>query len=494
MIVFDNIYKANIGYTDYDIINQHISPLVTIKRLVGQELVDLVTFSYKDVDSLLSYSYTRNIDDIKGKFTIRFKDVNINTNLSKIQTRNATDYKIVGSIYDNLLPFDIVYIKKDSEQVSYDYIGLIHTKQISASIGSDGKVKKEVSISGSSILSLFNDFFINLSVIGTSATNTTAANFNLKNNFFNVNNDNGMITMVPQRMDLVITSIWDDFKNYAEKLAGVSNINLITLINKLNIKIDCQQIDCKYAISTNLYNDGEIRFIQMIKALFPDGAYEIYEEKSKLRIRETPFRNKDWIALNDEHCYKINPARLLEYDFTQSDNEVYSVFMADVEGLKEIDTSYNHARRAADSKGFINVETNDENLKTYGYRLCNVSFLGYAQNPGLEDKEQIFDHLNKDLKEMYENVHKMLNGRIKVVEGDKNPTIGEKINFSIKKQDTLETTSFYINSETHTWSYGSTATIDYSISRGAIYDPVSGEFKSTPNGFTTALESEILKG
>lgn len=481
MKVFEkNIYKINAGYTDYDIINQHTSPSVIIKRLIGDNFINLVTFSEKEVDSLISYSYTRSIDDIKGKFNIRFKDLYISNTFLK------------GSIYDNLIPFDIVYIKKDSDKNDTDFIGIIHTKQISASIGSDGKVHKEVSISGSSILSLFNDFYINLSVIGTTATSTDAANFNLKNNFFTVNKENNQISLKPKPMNDVIESIWQNFKEYANNLSNVSNLDLIRLIEKLGISIACQKIDCKYAISTNLYNDGEIRFISMIKALFPDGAYEIFEEKSKLKIREIPFRHFDWKMLDEKHCYRIDPVRLLEYDFSQSDNEVYSVFMADVEGLKEIDTTYNHAKRVADSKGFINVEKNDDNIKKYGYRLCNVSFLGYTQNPGIKEEKTIFDSLNKDLKEIYENVHKMLNGRIKVVDSNESPTIGEKIIF-VMNSELKQTTSFYINSETHTWSYGSTPTADYTISRGGVYDG-NGNFVRTPDGFTRALEKEIMKG
>lgn len=484
MKVFDNIYKINSGYTDYNIINQHTSPSITIKRLVGENLIEKVTFSEKDIDSLLSYSYSRSLDDISGKFTIRFKDV--------IQEANENSGKINGSIYDNLLPFDIIYIKRNLNQKDVDFIGILHSKQISASIGSDGKVHKEVSISGSSILSIYNDFYINLSVIGTTATSTDAANFNLKNTFFTVDKNNNQISLKAKKMDEVVLSIWEDFKNYAGNLCNVSNIDLLKIIAKLNLSIECQNIDCKYPIATNLYNNGEIRFISMLQALFPTGAYEMYEENTKLKIREVPFRKKDWKELDKVHCYEINPTRLIEYDFTQSDSEVYTVFMADVEGLKEIDTSYNHAKRSATSKGFIRVQENKENVRKYGYRLCNISFLGYTQNPNIKE-ENIFDQLNLDLKEMYENVHNMFNGRIKVVDSETSPTIGEKINFSIKYKGNEQTTSFYINSENHSWSNGSTPTVDYTISRGAVYD-MSGKFEKTPVGFTTSLESEILKG
>lgn len=480
MGIFRKLNSITKSDYDYTVITQNTSPRIKITRFTNVVILPIIEFKADSpYNTILSYTYSRSIDDINGKFSLRIKDV--------VLANGKT-------LFDTIQNLDIVSIYRDtySNNKSADFVGIVHSKQVSASISSDGKVRKEISISGKSILSLFNDFNINLSTIGTYATSTDAANFLVKNNYFKVDNSSGVFKLEPQGMQQIVTSIWNDFKTYAQKLSGVTNTDILQIITQSNIEIECQNIDCKYPISTNLYTNGEITFISMLNNLFPSGVYEIFEQNRKLVVREVPFRKLDWMKLDKEHCYIIDVSRLLEYDFSMSDNEVYSVFMADVEGLKDIDTSYNHNKREANNNGFINVEKNDENLKKYGYRICNVSYLGYVQNPSVstsvDTKENLFKSLNLDLKEMYENVHKMLSGRIKVVDSKESPTIGEKINFRLNNT----VTSFYINSESHSWSYGSTPTVDYSISRGAIYE--NGSFNRTPDKFGTDLEIQIKKG
>lgn len=479
MSAFSRYAGLSDSISDLNIINQASKPYVIIKRLLDIKIpnvMDILTFNKEgnpySHNSLLSYSYSRSIDNLDGNFTVRFKDEIINGQ----------------TVFDSILPLDIVYIYKNNSLLLPDFIGIVHTKHVSATIGSDGKVKKEVSISGKSIVSLFNDFFINLSYIGTQATNTDAADFLVKNTFFTVSNNNNQIKLEAKSMKEVVDSVWESFSSYSEKLENVSNTDILKIIKALNIKIECQPIPCKYPITTNLYSDGEITFIGMLQSLFPHGAYEIYERDKALVIRETPFTEELWNGLNH---WNVKPHKLIEYDFTQSDNEVYSVFMADIEGCKAINTSYDAAKLGANSQGFVMVEKDMENLKKYGYRLCSVTFLGYAQNPNLDNEKTIFKSLNEQLKEMYSFQHKTFSGRIKVIDEGECPKIGEKLNFITHEGGSnLQTTSFYIIQESHSWNYSSSATVDYTLSRGAVYNK-SGKFDKTPVRFGTCLENQV---
>ena len=482
--ISDVSVKDYFSVSDFSVITRSPQPRVEIRRL-GDKLNLIASFGTDDSDlkNLVSFSYSRNMDETKSKFSLRIKD-------SSALSRNYFGITENKNVFDSIQMFDIVEIHKTAKEEP-DFIGVIHSKQISATIGGDGKVRKEISISGNSIVSLYSDFNINLSVIGTYATSTDAANFTVKNNYFTVKTESGTTKLEPNKLKDVILDIWKSFSSYADKLSNVTNTKLLQIINsdELDMAIECEDIDCKFPLSTNLYTDGEMNFIQMLRAIFPNGAYEIFEHPRKLVIRERPFCKEKWKALTS---YQVNINRLIEYDFNQNDNEVYSVFMADVEGLSAIETRLNYKKKSATTEGFIKVEQNLENIQTYGYRLCNVNFLGYAQNPKLTNDNEILSDLDKQLKEMYENNHKMLNGRIKMVDQFKGdtPTIGDKLVFKIKHNNSYQETEFYINSETHSWNFGSAMTVEYNVSRGAVYNS-DGSFYKTPEYFSTAIENEI---
>ena len=133
-----------------------------------------------------------------------------------------------------------------------------------------------------------------------------------------------------------------------------------------------------------------------------------------------------------------------------------------------------------------------EKIAKYGYKPLTVSFLGYVQNKAVDssDDKQIFETFNKKLKEWYEHIDELLAGKVKIVNAyekqDDIPKIGEKLIFMLYNNK-IQKTEFYIKSETHSWSYGSSPVIEYLVERGAVYSN-TGSFQEMSKGFSTSLE------
>lgn len=461
---------------------RNFSPKVILKRFdsTSKSIISLLEFSCKKMTNLLSYSYSLSVDDVKGSFNISIKDSYI------IEKKS--------NIFDLIQNLDIVEIYKDYNNKIADFIGIIHEKKLISSISSSGKVRKEISVIGKSIVSLFSDFNINLSVIGIAATSNNAQNIVSKLNFYNIekNSVTNKNVLVPKTMNSVVSNLWNQFKEYALSLSSVSNIYLLELIEKFELEIKCDSINCKYPIAYNFYSESELSYDQFLRTLFPQGVYEIFANGKSLIIRETPFLQKNWNSLSSKN---IDMSYLTEYDLSISDSEVYSVFYGEIEGLKEFSSTQNQNKLSANERGFIKVKTEPSTINKYGYKLCAISFLGYTQNPESEDDEQsdLLDKINSDVQEMYSHVHEMFSGRIKIIDSKSNTiNIGEKVVFKVGTDNfTIQETEFYVKNASFSWNYGSSAIAEYTLSRGGVYK--EGKFEQTPKYFSTNIERTILE-
>lgn len=479
------------GGKQYSLVSQSTCPKIEIKRFDGKKLVPKILICSSlagskrslGINTLQSYSFSRGIDDTEGSFTIRLKDRLVDG----------------ANVFDSIENFDVVLITENSNrgpQAEPDFVGVVHSVKVSSSIGSDGKVRKEISINGKSALSLFSDCFMNLGVVGTSLFNKAAADNKIKDTFAEVGKgEDGKTVYKAQSVRKIAETIWSSFSGYLSGYAqNVSNTSLFGIIGALGMDNFSSVENLPYImpISTDLYNTESVCFMDMLRKIIPQGAYQIFAKNdTSLVVRECPYSAGDWKSLGSGK--EVNLGFLTGYDFEKTDKEVYTVFMSLVEG-SAIDSNY-VSKLKADEDGLINVAANPEKIKKYGYRPLTVSYIGYVQNKAAQvglDKS-VFENNNRKMKEWYENIDEMLSGRIKIVNayekaGDV-PRTGEKIVFNLFLPEPQQT-EFLINSETHSWAYGSSPMIDYTVSRGAIYSP-DGSFLKAAERFSTALETAL---
>lgn len=479
------------GRKQYSLVSQATCPKIEIKHYDGASLKTVVLICGSSagskrsisIDTLQSYSFSRGIDDTRGSFTIRLKD------------------RIAGgaNVFDSIENFDIVEITENVNRKNGarpDFTGVIHSVKISASIGSDGKVRKEISINGNSAASLFSDCFMNLGKVGTSLYNTAAANLKIKDTFTEVEKDSsGKIVYKAQTLQKIVVNVWKDFTNYLSRyVPDVSSTSVLGIMDALGMSDFSSVEDLKHImpVSTDLYNAESVSFMDMIRKIIPEGVYQIFSKDDvRLTVKECPYSPESWRELGNGSEVSLN--FLTGYDFEKTDKEVYTVFMSLVEG-SSIDGSY-IANLQADENGLISVACNKEKIKKYGYKPLTVSFMGYVQNRAVKtgSDKQIFEELNSKLKTWYENLDEMLAGRIKMVnayeDAERVPRIGEKIVFKLFAPK-IQETSFYIKSETHSWSYGSSPMVEYSVERGAVYRS-DGSFQGAAEKFSTALETAL---
>lgn len=474
----------------YSLVSQATCPKIEIKHYDGNSLKTAVLISGSsygsrsgiNIDTLQSYSFSRGIDDTAGSFTIRLKD------------------RIVDgeNVFDSIENFDIVEITENVNRkngANPDFVGVIHSVKISSAIGSDGKVRKEISISGKSAISLFSDCFMNLGKVGTSLYNT-AANLKIKDTFTEVEKDSsGNIVYKAQTLRKIVQNVWNDFKNYLSNyVPDVSSTSVLGIMNALGMSDFSSVEDLPHImpVSTDLYNAESVSFMDMIRKIIPEGAYQIFSKDDlRLTVKECPYSAESWKNLGNGS--EINLNFLTGYDFEKTDKEVYTVFMSLVEG-SSIDGNY-IANLQANESGLVSIASNKEKIKKYGYKPLTVSFIGYVQNRAVktDTDKQIFEELNSKLKSWYDNLDEMLAGRIKMVnayeDSEKVPRIGEKIVFKLFAPEIQETV-FYIRNETHSWSYGASPIVEYSVERGAVYS-TDGSFLKAAGKFSTALETVL---
>lgn len=475
----------------YSLVSQATCPKIEIKHYDGNSLKTAVLISGLssgsksglNIDTLQSYSFSRGIDDTEGSFTVRLKD------------------RMSGgvNVFDSIENFDIVEITESVNRkngAKPDFVGVIHSVKISSSIGSDGKVRKEISVSGKSAISLFSGCFMNLGKVGTSLYSTAAANLKIKNTFTEVEKDSsGKIVYKAQTLRKIVQNVWNDFKTYLSSyVSDVSTTSVLGIMNALGMSDFSSVEDLPHImpVSTDLYNAESVSFMDMIRKIIPEGAYQIFSKDDvSLTVKECPFSPEEWKGLGNGSDVNLN--LLTGYDFEKTDKEVYTVFMSLVEG-SSIDGNY-IANLQADENGLISVASNKEKIKKYGYKPLTVSFMGYVQNRAVKTDfdRQTFEELNSKLKSWYDNLDEMLAGRIKMVnayeDAENVPRIGEKIVFSLFAPK-IQETAFYIKSETHSWSYGASPMVEYSVERGAIYKS-DGSFQGAAEKFSTALETAL---
>lgn len=407
--------------------------------------------------NLQSYSFEKSVDQRVGTWNITIKE----------------DISGNDLFIDKVELLDVVKIYENGTDL--DFIGIVNNITFSASGGNN--VNKQISISGNSIEYLFDMYTISLDQTAMSFLLNEAQNIEIKTTLSDLTDNTGSVDVFS-----VVKTVWNSFNEVAGKYTDITATKIKDLIelyygNDINNWLSVESgLNFKYQISTNMYNGDEVTVFGFIQNLLPEEVYEFYgfieNNSPKIRIRQKPFSFNVFKKLK---WTKINPAWTIDYTFTRTNQEVYTAFLAYLEG--SVLSADFYQKITANSNGYSTAKSAKEKCKLYGYKPKFTSFVGYktpetdtdTENKENSDLIDEFTKLNTLMCEWWGNLDELYNGDITVVNvlKDEKPKIGEVAEFCNGQ--------FYVTKEKHSWRYGQSMNVNYQIERGGDYTGV--EFK-----------------
>lgn len=450
-----------------NIIRQSFFPKIKLSSFSDSGFTNYYTFDVigNTGRTLLSYNFSKSIESISGSFSFSFEEVTG----SKLSFDSGAPAELV---MDKIKALDLVSIYEHDSLV---FLGVVTDISFSAT---SGNVQKRVQVKGKSIEYLFEILQVSLDVTAMSFANSEALNVDLKDNLCKQQKDSdGTRTETALSIEEGLNTAFDSFRKVVETYKEVSSVQILQMIDtvygssKITDYLDSQDLSFLYPISSNLYSDSTIKFVDFLRHLLPSPVYEIYgyieNEKPKLAIREAPFDKSVWIGLKR---LTISPDVLTSYSFNKSCAEVYTTFLSYIEGSLIQPDFYKRAY--ATEAGYESQAKLPEKIAKYGYRPMEVTFIGFYT--GRDDKEtkrlntevaKKMKSLNERLREWYGNLDEMYSGTITFVNVDYQqselPGIGGRV--AVGKNE------FYVKQEQHDWQYNAAPTITYNVDRGGQY-------------------------
>lgn len=443
------------------VISQSFVPKITLSRFDNGSYSIYETF-YSGVNNtnLQSYSWERSINNFSGSFSFSFKEA-----------INAADDNL---LMDKIESLDLVHIYEHDKLV---FIGVITDVSFSAQ---SGNIQKRVSVNGKSIEYLFEMLQVSLDVSALSWAGKSS----------NEGNNLTFLTEISKKQDKKtgklsvksgVSYAFDEFKDALEAYKEISSVQILGMIksvygsDKLDDFLECSDMDFKYPISGQLYQNKTIKFFDFVRNLLPEPVYEIYgkiadNDKPKICIREVPFDSDVWTNLE---CNRVNPEILTSYSFHKSCSEVYTTFISYIEGSilspEFVKKVYGSAR------GYNAQKVIKEKVAVFGFRPLEITFIGFDGGNTESEQKEKNDELNKTFVELnaragewFGCMDEMYSGNIICVNVDcrSYAKTGERVR--------LGSNEFYVISEKHNWAYGTSPTVEYSVDRGGIY--TNGKF------------------
>ena len=421
---------------------------IEVYRLTLQNtLSHIVTFAPNKDTNFISYSFSKNINNMSGEFsfTIKPKDIDF--------------YSI-----ENL---DIVKIYEGDELV---FIGVVTKTTQNSSLQGDTVV-----ITGKEICYLFEllfySFDISIMCYLNEKQRQDASNISLKLNLNEIPNES-----LKSKLMSLYNSFKDLVNNSKQQRTFITNL-IETVFNKNNFLEVDEKVKFEYPISSNLFNNSDTNYISFIKNLLPSPIYEIYgmvgNEQPYIKIRQVPFEKETWNELAKRNIV-IDENYLESFSFSKSCEEVYSVFYSYIENSLISDENTQKATAISTNPYAV---VNQEKMNRYGCKPMKVFFVGYgkdnSQINSSEEKESIDNKItdqlgeflkkqNKKLEEWFYNIDEMLIGTFSLVNNwKKSPSVGDVVKFRDKE--------FYVTSVEHSWSYGQKGKVNLKVDRGGIY-------------------------
>lgn len=418
---------------------------------------------------LLSYSFSTNIQDTKGKFSLTFYPDEF------LPVENAAE-----SIYEKIQKLDIVEIYEIlsspilAENVPA-FTGIVKVKKY-ASQCSDNNTSRRLVISGISVAGLVDQFIINLDSTACAVMKQAPNNDYLQKRF-TINNLTSIDSL--PTIDMVAKDMWNSFVEVATSYEAISTIKIKDYLDRFigdnPFVFGDNPPKLKYPLGCVFHGQATNNFFSILDTIAPDPVYEKYvfrdkkSGKMQIMVRESPFdmgKGKSWDSLP---CTEITKTDVKSFDITETDNDVYTVFFSYLDGYP-IQEDYALKLQAAEAMQDGSLSYDKEKFGIYGYRPLNVHFNGYAKIAGEEDNstQTVLQKLNERLCEWYSKLPDMLYGTITIVAKDENmPETGEKIRFMGGE--------FYVEGVEHKWQNGGNTEITLMVSRGGIYN--NGNFE-----------------
>ncbi len=416
-----------------------------------------VKFNIKD-SPLLSFSYSTNVRDTKGKFSITLYPDDLKTKEHLLKKINTLD---IVNIYQNIT---------GKEQVTKpSFTGIVKTRKY-VSQCSDSVTRRLV-VSGYSVAGLIDQFFINLDVNATSITAQAAGDEELRFTVNNLTDPSSLPTL-----DVVVDNMWKSFCSLAKMYKKLSSIKMLDYIEKY---VGSNPFDFEsppklhYPLGSVFAGQTTQNFYSILNVLCTQPVYESFvfrddEGKMRVKVREVPFDVGDtWDKLPTQ---EIKPLDVKGFDFSLSDEEVYTIFFSYLDGYA-IQEDIALKTQAVETRQDSSLILYDEKYQKYGYRPLFANFKGYSIQTGKKDTstQDNITKLNSRLRDWYGNLENMLNGTINISckTMDEMPVTGGKIKFLGGE--------FYVEGVEVKWNYGGNTEATLIVSRGGKYD--SGEFE-----------------
>lgn len=436
-----------------EITYQQPCPSVVIKNPdTGKEVI---TFSLEKQTELLSYNFELSTNDTIGSFSLIFYPAHKNIYKKKFHFFDLIKKLYIVEIYET----EKSIIKKKPT-----FTGIIRSKKYVASVSENGGNRK-FSVSGTAITGLISQFYVNLDTSASVLTDSMANNANIRNR---------LTTDILGRtsIDEIINLIWDYFIEISAQYGTPKMEEYITnFIGDSIFEID-KNLNFHYPLGCVFNGETTQDFFDVVDGIIPSPVYEKFpyidsSGKMKIIIREAPFNSDTWQALT-KHIIKSKNVK--NFEVTESDNEVYTVFYSYLSGYSLDQTTLLRLSQLSKESQATHLKYDSDKYKTYGYRLLSCHFIGYGTKDGDEDTttEENLGLLNEQLKNWYGKLDEMLSGSITLAMtyGAIPIMPGDRIGFM--------GCEFYVDGISHSWVYGSGGEINLSISRGGKYK--NGEY------------------
>lgn len=411
------------------------------------------------------YTFTETIKDFSGRFSVSIYE-------------NQDIFDINGvSAWSLIHPLDIVEIREGYKV----FLGVIHSKNFKSTI-SGGSVKRQLEVSGMGIQNLFSSY--NICLDAKAQTNALVEN---------VQKDLTDSLKNEREFKSIITKTWNHFETVSKKINGNKDPYISTAIKAIfgdkffNIS---DNLKTYYPIVCNFYDSNTTTFYSILTGLLPSNIYEIFgntiDDKPKITIREKPFDRESWEILE---CTEINPVRVLGYNLNVADTEVYSAYLAYIEG--SLVSSNQMIQKEETEKTFGGMQKDDEKLSKYGYRLLQTNFRG-SKLEVENTNNSLISELSKKIMKWYKHLDEMLCGSITFVTNtDTVKPIDETYKIKAGTKIRFNSLEFYVEEASHTWSFGEAPKTTLRLSRGGVYTGNQFDSKATLNCDITKRFAEL---
>lgn len=458
------------------ITNQRTIPRVLIYSPLTGKSTPKFDFSLSGSKVLQSYQFSMSVNDITGSFSLTF-------------------YPDSGMerIFDAISQFDIVeiyepYRRPVGEMQKPAFIGVVRKKRYYTSMSNNGGAVRKISVSGTGITGLVSQLEFSLDANAQMLSPNYIDDESLDKGFT-------LEFMSDENMPVknAVISIWNKFIGLAGAVGNSDIASFIaTYLGAPDSFFTVDDSRFRYPVASIFRGQCIKNFEGIIDDLIPYPAYERFaymdmaDGRMKIMIRRCPFDPDKWEKLAGNK--RIESRHLVSFSVEQSDDEVYSVFYAYLNGYPLDDAMQLRLSFVEENRLNSIVQIDADKFKRYGYKPLNVHFIGYGTKDGKTDTGSVsaMEDESKKIQSWYADLPDMLSGSIDMIITADTPYIqpGDVVDFLDGQ--------FYVDGISHSWNYGTAGTVNLTVSRGGRY--INGKF-SRYNGITDKItDLENLRG